>query len=123
MTASETTDLGVYSVVHDMMKTSNEERRGRDRKNFPTVQMIAPYANGQLPTRDQFRPVRCQDLSTGGMAFFFEKVPDFEHLVVALSSNSQVIHLTAVVAHCKSVEVADETLVLVGCRFLGRVIL
>jgi hypothetical protein len=98
------------------------ERRRKSRRNFPTVQAMAPYINGALPPREMLRSVQCHDLSTGGIAFFATEWPIYDRLVVALATANQVIHLTAAVVHTKRVSPENEPpLYQVGCRFIGRV--
>jgi hypothetical protein len=117
-------DAQLFSMVYELTHSQpGDERRTRLRQSYPTVQMIAPYRNGVLPQREDFRPVQCQDLSTGGFSFYFPDLPDFDRLVVALSTSTQSIHLTAAVAHSKATTTSEGTLHLVGCRFLGRVML
>jgi hypothetical protein len=112
-----------FATVHQFIRpVSTDERRGRLRQNYPTVQMIAPYINGALPERDAFRPVQCQDLSTGGFSFYLSEPPQYDRLVVALSNPSQTIFLTAAIVHYSPVAESDEPLYLCGCRFLGRIV-
>ncbi|MBS0207640.1 MAG: PilZ domain-containing protein [Planctomycetes bacterium] len=122
MTATTVPDAQLFSMVYELThQAKGDERRNRLRQSYPTVQLIAPYRQGVLPKREDFRPVQCQDLSTGGFSFYLAELPDFDRLVVALATSSQSIHLTAAVAHSRPAESNEGPLFLIGCRFLGRV--
>ena len=97
------------------------ERRRRERRNFPTVQSVAAYINGMIPPKERLEPVECNDISTGGMSFFASGPPTFDRLVVALSTATEMIYLSAAVAHYSFVGDAQNPRYLIGCRFLGRV--
>ena len=58
--------------------------------------------------------MRCFDLSTTGFSFLRNEAYPERQLVVALGTSPEVVHLTAEVVH-------ETPLVLVGCRFTGRV--
>jgi hypothetical protein len=109
-------------VAYEPAAETVDERRRQSRRNFPTVQAMAPYINGSLPPRDMLQPVQCNDLSTSGIAFFATEWPTYDRLVVALATANQVIYLTAAVAHTKRLSAEDEApLYHVGCKFIGRV--
>lgn len=121
-------DTSFYEMIHEIAgvtpSSSDAERRVKLRLSFPTTQAIAPYVDGGLPLKSMFRPVQCQDLSTTGLAFYLPEPPTTDRIVVALSTASSVTYLTAAIAHYKPAS-TDPTkpLYLVGCRFIGRVIL
>jgi hypothetical protein len=127
MLAPESRDAGFFKMMHEVQpaplpEVEDADRRQRARRSYPTVQSIAPYRNENLPLRDHFRQVQCQDLSTNGIAFFSDVPPSYDRLVVALASAFDVIYLTAAVAHYKQVGPAGQPpCYLIGCRFLGRV--
>jgi hypothetical protein len=127
MLAPESRDAGFFRMMHkvqpvELPEAEDADRRQRARRSYPTVQSIAPYTDGNLPQRDQFRQVQCQDLSTNGIAFFADAPPAYDRLVVALASPFDVIYLTAAVAHCKEIAVEGQPpSYLIGCQFLGRI--
>jgi hypothetical protein len=95
------------------------ERRVRNRRSYPLTEVVAPYQGSTVPKTAEFREVLCQDISSGGIAFYWPEAPEFEHVVVGLGAEPK-LYLTARVAH--SGPCADRSLGhLVGCRFLGRV--
>ncbi len=96
------------------------ERRRARRYSYPATQLLAPYDHGGLPTADQFREVRCQDISTGGIAFYWPTEPDFDDLVIQLGTRRSPIFVTARVTSMRpSGEPTGE--LLIGCQFTGRV--
>lgn len=96
-----------------------QERRSRNRRDYPVIEIVAPYRGCTVPRRSEFCEVVCQDISSGGVAFCWPTAPDFEHLVIGLGEEPK-LYLTARVAHFGPC--ADRALgFLVGCRFLGRV--
>jgi hypothetical protein len=127
MSVGPVQDTSFYQMIHEIAGvagTSEAERRGKLRLSFPTTQAIAPYVDGSLPLKSMFRPVQCQDLSTTGLAFYLPEPPKTDRIVVELSTNASVIYLTAAIAHCRPAsDDPQKPLYLIGCRFIGRVIL
>ncbi len=97
------------------------DRRNQPRRPFPTSQFIAPYFDGQLPTREMFRQVPCHDISSGGFSFLLPEPPDFQSFVVALGVPPKATYLTARVIHTTVTHSGPVPMCLVGCRFTGRV--
>ena len=127
MLAPESRDAGFFRMMSQVQPSAlpeaeDADRRQRARRSYPTIQSIAPYVNDNLPPRDRFRQVQCQDLSTNGIAFFSDTPPTYDRLVVGLASPFDIIYLTAAVAHYKQVGPEGQApCYLIGCRFLGRV--
>jgi hypothetical protein len=96
------------------------ERRGAKRFLFPVVQSMAQYDRNGLPSRDRFQPIRCQDLSTSGVSFFWPRIPDFEYVVIGLDTDEARIHLSARVTSVRPAPGQPGQL-LVGCQFTGRI--
>ncbi|HKD37035.1 MAG TPA: PilZ domain-containing protein [Pirellulales bacterium] len=97
----------------------NRERRRSKRFAFPTIQLMAEYDHNGLPSRDQFRQVQCQDVSSGGISFLWPRFPDFEYIVIALETNGPPIHVTARVTSVRPAPSQTGQL-LIGCQFTGR---
>lgn len=97
------------------------DRRGQPRRPFPTNQFIAPYLNGQLPTRDMFQQVLCHDISSGGFSFLLPQPPRFDSIIVALGMPPNVTYLTGRIVHTSASNPNGQSMYLVGCRFMGRV--
>lgn len=98
---------------------SNEQRRSI-RRSYHYVQRIAPLVGDRMPRPDQFFEVQCNDISAGGISFFLDKPPAFEHLVVALGREPALSYFAADVARVASIDRGGAKSYLVGCRFTGR---
>ena len=110
----------VEQAVADAAEIPGEDRRGAKRFSFGAVQLMAQYDRNGLPSRDRFRHVRCQDLSTSGISFLWPHIPDFEYIVIALETSGPPIHVTARVTSVRPAPSQPGQL-LVGCQFTGRV--
>lgn len=96
------------------------EHRSSQRHEFPYVQRVAPLIGGKVPPAEQFFPVRCKDLSGGGMAILLNGPPDFESLVISLGVAPALSHVTARVVRVEQRKENGRTQYLVGCQFIGR---
>ena len=85
----------VERVMAGLPEAAGVERRRAKRFLFPVVQYMAQYDRTGLPSRDRFQPIRCQDLSSSGVSFFWPRVPDFEYVVIGLDTDDALIHLSA----------------------------
>ncbi len=84
------------------------------------MHQLAPYDQGGLPTAVQFREVRCQDLSTSGIAFHWPTPPDFDDVVIQLGKPSAPIYVTGRITSVRA-DADHPGELLVGCQFTGRV--
>jgi hypothetical protein len=128
MTQSESQDAAFFQMISESVGqqpdfwVSPSDRRNKDRRSFPTVQSVAPYIDGHLPPVQDLRPVQCHDLSTTGISFLADSMPDYQRLLVALATPYQVIYLIGEVVHCKRVSLERaQPLFQIGCRFIERV--
>ena len=112
----DTTDSHLFRLVHDLLELPDErgEHRCSERQPFPSFQSIAPYSGKIWPATADFERVRCFDLSGSGFSFLRSEPFPERQLVVKLGNAPQVVELTAEVMH-------ETPLVLVGCRFTGRI--
>jgi hypothetical protein len=124
MAMQSATDAGFFSLVHEVLaaekQRSSDDRRNEQRHWYDCVQLIAPYTPGRLPAAAEFRHVRCQDLSPGGMSYYDVQLPENPGLLVLLGP-SPFIFLTAEVTHHENVQDGDRKEYLIGCRFTGRI--
>ena len=68
---------------------------------------------------EDFSLVRCHDLSTSGISFYWPTAPKFDHVIVALAAQKGTTRVLAhVVFAGKQPDATGEYLV--GCRFLRR---
>jgi hypothetical protein len=100
------------------------ERTLRPRANrhpYTRTQHVAPYSGKSLPKRSEFRQVRCCNISTSGLAFIWQQVPDFDQVVVRLGNDARAIYLTARVVRKQPLNDDPAPAHVVGCQFTGRV--
>lgn len=99
---------------------AGRERRSSRRHPYPYRQSVAPVVDGRLPRREEFVQVECQDVSAGGIAFYFDRVPEFKELVLMLGHPPHVRQLVCRVVRVAGMERDGTKRYLVGCRFIGR---
>ncbi|HEX4146345.1 MAG TPA: PilZ domain-containing protein [Pirellulales bacterium] len=98
---------------------SATERRESQRHAFPAVQRVAPCRGTAVPTDNDFHLVRCHDLSTSGISFYWPTSPDFDQVIVALVSPKGTTRVLArVMFH--GPQAGQQGQYLIGCRFLRR---
>jgi hypothetical protein len=112
-------DAGAHA--DDETDQSAENGRLSPRKNFRYLQMIAPVVAGRMPSREDFYPVECKDISSGGIAFFADRPPEFDVLVVALGRPPYLSRFMARVVYVQDVKCASGANHLVGCQFTERI--
>ena len=84
------------------------------------MQRIAPCGkNGAAAIDEDFQLVRCHDLSTSGISFYWPTAPNFDHVIVALASPKGT---TRVLAHVvfNGQQPGEPGEYLIGCRFVRR---
>jgi PAS domain S-box-containing protein len=99
---------------------SGRERRTQPRKPYPYQQLIAPVLGRRLPSRSDFTPVTCHDISPGGFSFMSPTPPESGQYVVALGRGRRLTYVIAQVAHMTRLEQDGERKYLVGCNYVGR---
>ncbi len=120
-------DVDLYSLVHELLLVRDaddqqDERRGGVRHPYECRQLISPYRiDGELPDQTTFRPVKCCDISPGGMSFHSDQLPDCERLVIALGT-LPFIYIEARIMHVTECDDDRPGKYLVGCQFGGRII-
>lgn len=97
------------------------EYRSR-RYPYRTTQWVAPYSGDGPPETPEFQKVRCRDLSTSGLSFFWPELPEFRRVVVKLGDGVTAIHVTARIVRAEPVDDTSRPAYLVGCQFTGRVL-
>lgn len=116
-------DARLYSLVHDALENGlrgDLERRDDRRGEFACVQLVAPYAGGDLPDQGEFRHVECRDLSTRGFSFVTQRRPPARQLVVALGRAPFHFFLADIV-HCAPDLTHERVAYRVGCQFRKRI--
>lgn len=124
MPYQDCSDASFFSLVHHVLEAARpeetDERRDRTRREYTVTQWIAPYRDGRLPRRSDFRPVPCHDLSPGGFSFYAATPCPDEYLVVALGK-APYIFVSAAVVHQRPTQTEAGEIMLVGCRFISRI--
>jgi len=119
--APETDDTPSPSMIRLPNGSLGPEARTSVRRSFHYKQLIAPMYGSVIPSRKEFFQVRCENISAGGFAFYIEREPDFEHLIVALGQGTALTYFSARIVRVMKKDVDGEELHLVGCRFSGRI--
>src|SRR5262249_42878505 len=102
-------------------KPGPSNRRTRDRRLFPFVQMIAPLVDGTPPDEHQYQPYQCRDISPTGFQFFSPNPPAFKNLMLALGNEGSVTYLSARVMHSTQIKRNGKAAFVVGCQFHSRI--
>ncbi|MGD9128761.1 MAG: PilZ domain-containing protein [Planctomycetia bacterium] len=100
------------AVLEDINTGSPEKSKRRHLRQMAEnlVLFVAPArAPGEMPPLANFFPVRCRDLSSGGVGFFLPAKPNFERIVVQLGNQQNVIYMDAAVKHIELAPSLPET--------------
>jgi PAS domain S-box-containing protein len=96
-------------------------QRRHARRSYRCPQKIAPLRGAAPPSPEEFFDVLCEDLSAGGFSFYLECEPDFSQVVVALGQSPEITYFTAQVVRHMPKKLQGRPMILVGCRFSGRI--
>lgn len=123
MAAGSQSDASFFELVHQLVHSppDGQDRRERNRRTYSRVELVAPFVEGRVPHRSEFREVRLNDISEQGFSYLAPQAPDSDNIVMVLGEPPTCAYLTAVVCHCTPKKVGARTRYLVGCRFTGRV--
>lgn len=106
---------GERNQRRDLPVQSGTERRQVPRRPYRGVQRIAACDNGNQPPADAFHVVQCNDISTGGISFFYPVAPPFKKLVIELGAPP--IYMFAEIVYLLERPHRPR---LVGCEFKGQ---
>ena len=81
--------------------------------------MVAFHDEAERPTNSMLRPVRCHDISLGGLSFFFAGPPPRRYCTVVLGRAPGLILVKARIVHSKRTERHPEEW-LIGCEFVSK---
>lgn len=97
------------------------DKRSSPRTDYPARILFAPYDGTRLPAQDEYVPVHARDLSTSGVAFYAEEVPDSGVVALCLGTPPQpCIYLEAKIVRVSSGYFQRRRQLIVSCRFLSR---
>lgn len=93
------------------------ERRRHARHKYDALVLIGPYVQGN-PARESLLPVRCHDISNGGISFY-SRMLEPDRLIIVQLNIAQPLSLVARIIRQTPI---DETgfAHLVACQFMGR---
>lgn len=109
----------IVQQLQDAKTRGWSERRKSARKSFGASQLLAPFYK-RMPTFEMFRPVKCYDISTTGIAFYWPETPDFRKAIIGLGVAPRLTFLGMQVIRHSPVE-GQSPAVIVGCEFIDRV--
>jgi len=101
-------------------QANGREKRIFPRKAFGWTQMIAVQTSNSLPNRANFIPVRCRDLSAGGISFFLDSKPQFRNIVVELGVPPEQKYMAAEIVRIEETVENGKTCYVAGCSFRGH---
>lgn len=112
------TDIQIFRMAAELLGvTSKRDRRKYQRHEFNQLILIGPYPPAASEDDELLLPVRCHDLSQGGISFFLPGTLSGRVLVTLNSSGS--LRLVAEPVH--QVPVDESKFVhLISCRFVCR---
>jgi hypothetical protein len=97
---------------------------GSDQKHYAydCVQTILPWSPGDvlLPSLADGMSVRCASISGHGISFYWPALPQFEHLIISLGSDVDLLFMAVQVVASKPAELDGAAMHLVECRFIRR---
>jgi hypothetical protein len=99
-----------------------QDSRSAARYAFGVEQRVATMVAGEMPTLDDFQPVRCADISRSGFAFFQTARPDFSSVMLALGLPPEITYLMGRVIHARLIEMCGMLVFRVGCRFTAHAV-
>ena len=119
-------DLSAKELGHF---TETEPRRveadgesDRRRYTYDCLQRVLAWEdpNGALPSTADTVVVRCHDISSQGISFFWPDDPHFKHLLISLGNDEDMMFMAAEIVHSKPVYMHGEWQYVVSCRFTKR---
>ena len=73
-----------------------------------------------LPSLADGMAVRCASISGHGISFYWPTLPQFEHLIISLGSDVDLLFMAVQVVGSKPAELDGAAMHLVECRFIRR---
>ncbi len=100
-------------------KVRQHERRRDSRYPYRVTQMVAFHDHVGIPTADMLQPVRCHDISLGGISFYLAGPPMSEHCTFLLGRPPGLLFVKARVVHSEPAENSPDTWI-IGCEFVEK---
>jgi hypothetical protein len=116
-----TKELGQFTETaqHHVQSDSEADRR---RYPYDCLQRLLEWEDpdGPLPSIADTVVVRCHDISSQGVSFFWPDDPCFKHLLISLGNDDDMVFMAAEIVHSKPVYMHGEWQYVVSCRFMKR---
>jgi hypothetical protein len=113
-------ELGQITEEHGQVASAG----GAEQKHYAydCVQTILPWTPGDVhvPSLAEGMAVRCASISGHGISFFWPTLPQFEHLIISLGSDVDLLFMAVQVESSKPAELDGAAMHLVECRFIRR---
>lgn len=94
---------------------------GERQPQFSSIQRVAPFVGGRMPSFSRFREVHCEDLSQSGFSFLTVQRPNYDQLAVAFGTQEEPFYRVADVKSCVEVGSGSDAMFRVGCVFADQV--
>ncbi len=96
---SQEEDRAVRSALWGNQPDGFVNRRVNQRRPFSLTQAVAPAIPGLRTTEKSFADVLCNDVSVGGISFFWPTRPHFTHVYIALGRKPKLTWIKARVCY------------------------
>ena len=113
-------ELGQITEL-DQHQAASAEDLDRKHYAYDCVQTIIPWSPDDAPPALECGiAVRCHDISGKGISFFWPRPPQFEHVIISLGSDHDLLFMSAQVMRFVPAERDGAAMYLVGCQFMRR---
>ena len=103
-------------------QVASAEDLDRKHYSYDCVQTIIPWSpdDAQPTALECGIAIRCHDISGKGISFFWPTPPQFEHVIISLGSDHDLLFMSAQVMRFVPAELDGAAMYLVGCQFMRR---
>jgi hypothetical protein len=112
-------DIATFKAAAELLgiRVRGKERRQARRHRYEGMVSVGPYIGGKAAT-ESLLPVRCKDVSGGGISFLFPRL-DSKRLILVRLNAEEPISLVARVVRQVPVD-AEGFACLISCQFVAR---
>jgi len=97
------------------------DRRSSERHSYPIQQVIAVVLDDRgRPLPQSCLPVKCRDISRGGVSFYWPEPPNFSEIAFYLIRENECSLIATELRHCRPAMLDDRPVFLVGCKFKNK---
>ncbi len=102
-------------------EATDAQRRKHERFGYPMIQKICVCQGEPVSGSPRFFPVKCKDLSRGGVSFYLDCEPSFSQFIMMISNGDRTEYVAGEVVHVQRLPPDAPEPYLVGCRFVKKV--